>query len=255
MAQNMIVAPSARWLALNKQIARHEVIMFQPVAPTQKTYEKVIDQILELIREGKLKEGDRLPSERSLCEELGVGRTSLKQAISALCAMGIVESRQGDGNFIVENLAVDLRIPFTAQFFLSDCSISDLVQIRYLIETQIIRIVSQVATKEHQEDLGKIVERMRTLSSHQERVLLNAEFHEYLVNISGNEILVNIYKNIASLIAHQVRFADGIGFCDNHRLLLEAIAKHDAAGAEALMRSHFEDKYPELHENFFNYLR
>mgnify|MGYP000929338333 CR=1 FL=1 len=229
--------------------------MFQSVTPAKRTYEKIIEQILELIREGKLRPGDRLPSERALCEELGIGRTSLKQAISALSAMGIVDSRHGEGNFIVENLSVDLRIPFTAQFFLNDCKISDLVQIRYLIETQIVRIVSQVITEEQQQDLRAIVERMRTLASHGERVARNAEFHEYLVKISGNELLINIYQNISSLIAHQVRFADGINFYENHRQLLDAICSHDADKAEALMRAHFEDKYPDMQESFFRYLR
>lgn len=228
--------------------------MFQSVTPAKKTYEKIIEQILELIREGKLKPGDRLPSERALCEELGIGRTSLKQAISALSTMGIVESRQGEGNFIVQNLSVGLRIPFTAQLLLGDCKISDLVQIRYLIETQIVRIVSQVITEKQQQDLREIVERMRTLSSHTERVARNAEFHEYLVRISGNELLISIYQNISSLIAHQVRFADGINFYENHRQLLEAICSRDAERAEVLMRTHFEEKYPELQEDFFQYL-
>lgn len=229
--------------------------MFQSVTPAKRTYEKIIEQILELIREGKLKPGDRLPSERALCEELGIGRTSLKQAISVLSTMGIVESRQGEGNFIVENLSIDLRIPFTAQFFLNDCKVSDLVQIRYLIETQIVRIVSQVITEEQQQDLRGIVERMRTLASHGERAARNAEFHEYLVRISGNELLINIYQNISCLIAHQVRFADGINFYENHRQLLDAICSRDVEGAEALMRAHFEEKYPDMRENFFQYLR
>ena len=74
--------------------------MFQPIEENVSVYKKVVAQIQEMILHGELKKGDRLPPERQLAEMLGVGRPALKQAISALEVLGIIRSRQGDGNYI-----------------------------------------------------------------------------------------------------------------------------------------------------------
>ena len=74
--------------------------MFQPIEENVSVYKKVVAQIQEMIMHGELKKGDRLPPERQLAEMLGVGRPALKQAISALEVLGIIRSRQGDGNYI-----------------------------------------------------------------------------------------------------------------------------------------------------------
>ncbi|HTP60299.1 MAG TPA: GntR family transcriptional regulator, partial [Spirochaetia bacterium] len=70
---------------------------------SKKVYMEIVDQILGLIRDKKLCVGTKLPPERSLAIELGVSRPPLREAISALEILGIVESRGGKGNFIVSS--------------------------------------------------------------------------------------------------------------------------------------------------------
>ena len=72
--------------------------MFQPIESNVSVYKKIAAQIQDMIERGELKKGDRLPPERQLAEMLQVGRPALKQAISALEMMGVIRSRQGDGN-------------------------------------------------------------------------------------------------------------------------------------------------------------
>ena len=64
---------------------------------------QVADHILELIERGELKRGDRLPGEREFAESLGISRVPLREAISALSLMGIIEKRHGEGNYIAES--------------------------------------------------------------------------------------------------------------------------------------------------------
>ena len=70
----------------------------------KKVYEEVIEQIKDMIYNGILKKGDKLPSERDMVEELQVSRTSVREALRSLEVIGLIESRQGEGNFIKESL-------------------------------------------------------------------------------------------------------------------------------------------------------
>lgn len=229
--------------------------MFTSVSPRKKTYEKIIEQILELIKTGQLKKGDKLPSERKLCEMLGVGRTSLKQAISSLSALGVIESLHGDGNYLTRGGNVDLVIPLSAQFFLGNCKITDMVSIRYMIETQVAIVAAGKMTEQQLHALGAIVERMKDLQDDAARVRVNFEFHKFLVDILENELLSNIYDCISDLISHQVLLADGLNFYQNHLDLLNAFKARDSAQAYSLMKEHFEAKYMDMQDNFFKYFK
>src|SRR5215472_5407311 len=69
-----------------------------------RVYTLVVEQIRALIRTGVLKSGDKLPTERALAEQLGVSRSSVREALSALEVLGIIHSRQGLGTYIAVNL-------------------------------------------------------------------------------------------------------------------------------------------------------
>ncbi|MGH2346605.1 MAG: FadR/GntR family transcriptional regulator, partial [Chloroflexota bacterium] len=69
-----------------------------------RVYSLVVEQIRALIESGQLKAGDKLPTERGLAEQLGVSRSSVREALSALEVLGVIHSRQGLGNFIAENV-------------------------------------------------------------------------------------------------------------------------------------------------------
>ena len=70
-----------------------------------RVYSLVVEQIRELIESGQLKPGDKLPTERSLAEQLGVSRSSVREALSALEVLGVINSRQGLGNYVANNVS------------------------------------------------------------------------------------------------------------------------------------------------------
>ena len=78
-------------------------IMFSNIS-SKKVYEQVIEQIQESIFNGELKKGDKLPSERELSEQMRVSRTSIREALRVLETLGVVESKQGEGNFVCSNI-------------------------------------------------------------------------------------------------------------------------------------------------------
>lgn len=223
--------------------------MFEIIDSNLKVYEKILDQILTLIKNEELKKGEKLPSEKSLTESLGVGRTSLKQALSSLEAMGIIESRHGGGHYIPEDDHIDINLPLTAFFFLYLGDEKDIVQIRYIIETYVVKIAAKKATQEDLDKLEAILNEMKTIKNSKERARINFDFHKTLVEIAENKLLDKIFESISKLILHQVELADGIDFYQNHVNLFEAIKEHDVDKSYKLMVQHFAEKYPYV-DNF-----
>src|SRR5579859_7076909 len=73
-----------------------------------RVYTVVVEQIRDLIETGHLKPGDKLPTERNLAEQLGISRSSVREALSALEVLGVIQSRQGLGNYVANNVSSDL---------------------------------------------------------------------------------------------------------------------------------------------------
>src|SRR6056297_4335974 len=99
-----------------------------------KVYEQIIEQIRELIYEGELKKGDRLPSERQLKKDLGVSRASIREAFSALEMIGLIESRPGEGTFIKERFDDNLVDPLSLVLILNENVEEELLELRRVLE-------------------------------------------------------------------------------------------------------------------------
>ena len=115
--------------------------MFQPIESNVSVYKKIAAQIQDMIERGELKKGDRLPPERQLAEMLQVGRPALKQAISALEMMGVIRSRQGDGNYVASD-SVELLNPLAVRSYLDHKNGDDILEFRYIMEVQMAALAA-----------------------------------------------------------------------------------------------------------------
>ena len=111
--------------------------MFKPVK-NMKVYEQVVDQIKEMVRIGQIKKGDKLPTERVMAEELQVSRTSIREAMRALEVVGLIESRQGAGNYIREEFDDVLLEPLSIVFMLQNGTNKDIFELREVLELSTI---------------------------------------------------------------------------------------------------------------------
>ena len=109
-------------------------------------YEEVVNQIHELIREGKLKAGDQLPSERELAETFKVSRASVREALRALETQGLVVSRTGTGTFVAD-LPIELLVaPLASLLIKHKKALADIFETRRLIEPRIASLAAERVT-------------------------------------------------------------------------------------------------------------
>ena len=105
-------------------------------------YQKAIAYIFQLIKEGKLIIGSKIPSERDLAETLGIGRNSTREALSILRGMGIIESVHGSGNYITANGGAAIKQIVSAMLALGSISRTDIQRFRRALSASICRYIS-----------------------------------------------------------------------------------------------------------------
>lgn len=217
--------------------------MFTAIEPSDKVHNKILRQIIELIKNGSLQPADKLPPERQLAQTLGVSRPALKQTISILEAMGVVECRQGDGNYILPYQNKFFN-PIILSFYAANGNMDDILEVRYILEVQNVKTAARKRTEEQVEKLEEIVSRMAGEKTLAQRIELNNEYHSYVIGISGNPLLIGFYESILELIGEQITTTDGSNFYQSHKEIAEYIKAGNSEKASKAMLRHFSVKFP-----------
>ncbi|MEK8035520.1 MAG: GntR family transcriptional regulator [candidate division NC10 bacterium] len=121
-------------------------------------YEEIVRQVKQLIAEGKLKSGDRLPPERDLAEKFVVSRTSVREALRALESRGLIEIRAGDGAFVRDISVETLIEPLALVILPHREAVGELFEARRLLEPAIATLAARRATPEEIAEMERILE-------------------------------------------------------------------------------------------------
>src|SRR5690554_1762942 len=163
--------------------------MFQEVVAVKrsKLADEVLARLLQMIRSGQLKEGDRLPPERQLAQSFDVSRASLRDAIRQLEMLGYVDVRQGNGTIIRMPDATTVSQPFRSLLSGHPHLAVDLLEFRHLLEPQAAALAAQRCTPEFAQRLRDALAAQRELADSGKRLhSLDLEFHQLIANITGN---------------------------------------------------------------------
>jgi len=178
--------------------------MFDSVK-SNKVSQHIIDQIRKAIFDGRLKPGDKLPSERELIEKFKVSKATLREALRSLEVLGFLEIRKGvsGGAIVTEVDLTKARDSFTNFLLFKNLSLMDLSEVRLLLEPYIAEKATLAIT---QEDLG----RLEKLIKESELAIKNdiafesrkdeIEFHRIIASITGNPILMFILDFVENLL-------------------------------------------------------
>jgi GntR family transcriptional repressor for pyruvate dehydrogenase complex len=215
----------------------------------RRVYDSIVDQIRQLIINGTWAPGQRLPSERELAEMLSVGRTSVREALRILEAIGFIEIRAGNGSYVKESIAVPSRLHKLAGLIQEDEYIVDLMEAREMIESQIAFVAAESATRKDIADLEAIVDRQAASIEDEEGLVReNITFHLRLTQATGNRVLIELQqiffqlsrKTIAELFRVPGRPQESL---QQHRAILQAVKLHHPVDAHRLMLKHLRSRY------------
>ncbi|OAA94943.1 FadR/GntR family transcriptional regulator [Clostridium coskatii] len=227
--------------------------MFTPIKST-KVYEHVIVQIENMIMDGTLKRGDKLPSERELVDNFKVSRTSIREALRALQVIGLIDSRQGEGNFIKQSFEDSLFEPLSIIFMLQGGKPEEIMEVRKIIEVKTAAIAAEKINDEQLSNLEKLANAFKTSKDEKDNVELDKQFHYQIAQVTENFLIKNILNSMSFLMDSFLKEARSKILVDKgnlsvlaaqHIKICEAIKNHDAAMASEEMKKHldFTDKY------------
>lgn len=226
--------------------AKTKLLTATGLAPVRKQSvgQQVVGQIVELIRTGNLRPGDRLPSERELVEIFGISRPSLRESMRALSVLGIIESRHGGGAFVTELDAPTMLAPLDFFLSLSQANFDDAFESRRIIEVEIVRKAATKASRADVADLNDMIAAHAKIQSDPVGFrILDSRFHEKLSGIAGNAVLQRVAYGLYNMgldFRRQATAEAGLiaQSTEDHGHIAAAIAAHDADGAAEAMTRH-----------------
>lgn len=227
---------------------------------SKKIYEVVIDELLHMIVSGQLKPGDRLDSVQQLAENFQVGRSAIREALSALRAMGLVEMRQGEGTFIKEyNPQALSQAVFATTMLMDEKDIQDLLEVRKILEAG---SAASAARKWEESDLDEMAKALADMKAASESATENKRgntdlgeqadlnFHMAIAKASHNALLEHLMSGVADLMADTMRETRRLWLYSKeatlerlyqeHKQIFEAIKSRDAQAAQERMLDHLE---------------
>ena len=211
-----------------------------------KVYEEVARQLERIILK-KLHPGDKLPSERELAENLGVSRSSIRDAIRSLELIGLVEPRQGAGTVVREISTDVLMNPLTNVLRQKMELVSEFLDFRKMLEPPLAARAATHASEEELAEMEEILHRQETkFRSGELAIEEDSEFHYSIAMASGNSVVLKVLDVIMDLLRDtRERSLQLEGrpqkSLAGHRRILAAIKRRDAEAAKSAMRRHIED--------------
>lgn len=170
----------------------------------------IVEQLERMILEGTLRPGGRLPAERALAEQFGVSRPSLREAIQKLTAKGLLVSRQGGGNYVVENLGSTFSDPLLHLLECSSEAQRDLLEFRHTLEASCAYYAAIRATDVDRARLREAFDALQDCYSRVDEVsraeegAADANFHLAIAEASHNAVLLHTIRGLFDLLRRNV---------------------------------------------------
>ncbi len=210
------------------------------------TSEEVVIRLREMIQRGDLNHGDRLPPERDLAKLLGVSRPTLRAGIRSLTAVGVLQSKQGAGTFVVEADASPTLDGSALRMMaaLSGFAPAEMFEARIALEMSVAGLAAERATGDQKATMSEeIVGMFASLDEPEQFLIHDMQFHQTIAAASGNRILTALMNMVTKILFETrsktvKRATDLKESAEMHRHIYRAIREQNPESARQAMREH-----------------
>lgn len=223
-----------------------------------RAWEHVLNHLEQMLVSGELSPGQRLPGERVLAAELGVGRSSVREALRVMEALGLLKSQTGSGPtsgaMIVSRPTGGMTMLMRMQVAAQNFPVADVVQTRLVLETEVMQLL---ATRSPTPDLGNAEELLDAMDDTaleaNEFLVLDSQFHIAMADAAGNQVIAAMMAGLRESIEGYVLAGAPLAIwpttCGRlrheHRGLVEAVRAGDAELARRRIEGHIRGYYSE----------
>jgi GntR family transcriptional repressor for pyruvate dehydrogenase complex len=228
---------------------------FEPVSPVR-AYERVVEQIEDAVLTGRFKAGDRLPSERDLMRQFGVGRSTIREALRVLQAADLVRSRAGDprGPEVLSASPAILHKSMHRLARADTLGLTELLQFRMLLEGSAYRLAAALHTDEQLAEMSAALDAMTAdiELGYTEFSRADIAFHDAVARATHNTLVIVCSEVVRGVVLEQI--ADKLAHADDrealmrrslahHEDVLRAVRDRDGVRASRLARQALFDYY------------
>lgn len=227
----------------------------------RKIYEEVAEAILDMIKSGDLKPGDRLDSVQQLAENFQVGRSAVREALSALRAMGLVEMHQGEGTYVREFDSSMLSLPVNTAVLMKKDDVRNLLEIRRILEIGAVEAAAARWKNEQLVEIRTALDQMIHANDEELGEEADFRFHMAIAKASQNDLLIRLMNNVSEMMVTTMRETRRLWLysekstlgrlTQEHEDIYEAIELRDGQKAQRLMLEHLQS-VEEVLMKYFN---
>ncbi|MGF1627208.1 MAG: FadR/GntR family transcriptional regulator [Alphaproteobacteria bacterium] len=223
-------------------------------------YGQTLDVLRQMLADWMRTADGRVPPERVLSDQLGVGRRLLRRALAALEQEGVLTRRQGKGTFVVGRASPSGTEAAAATMVdigsLAQCANPvELVELRLILEPIMARLATLHASQQNVVQLRALARRTREATNHEDYQAADKAFHRRIAELSHNALFLILHDTLSTALRDEAmaRFGEN-GHCFKrqsthvsfHDAIVDAIAARDSARAEQLMQDHLGDVHQKL---------
>lgn len=232
---------------------------YEPIK-VKKTYEKIAESIIDMIKSGHLKPGDQLDSIEQLSNSFGVSRSAVREALSGLRAMGIVTVRQGEGTYIKEFNSFKFSLPVSTAFLMKHKDVKELYELRKILEVGAAGLASIHRDEEDLRLMREALEAMKLAKGRGENgEKADISFHLAITKATKNKMLINLMNDVSDIMVETITETRRLLLhtedrasllIAEHELIFDAIKKQQSDVA----RKHMFDHLAAVEELLFKYI-
>ncbi|MDM5338613.1 FadR/GntR family transcriptional regulator [Fictibacillus enclensis] len=223
---------------------------YQKIKP-KKIYEEVAEALHEMIRKGELRPGEKMDSVQQLAENFQVGRSAIREALTALKAIGLVEMRQGEGTYIREFDASGMIFPLSTAILMNQKDITHLLQVRKILEGGAAALAAENRTDSDIQTLTEALKEMKEAVGNKELgEQADLKFHMAIADASKNPMLGQLMNTVSDMMVETMKETRRIWLYSEettmerlhweHAQILEAVVEQNGFKAQNFMMSHLE---------------
>ncbi|MFC4182755.1 FadR/GntR family transcriptional regulator [Saccharococcus thermophilus] len=216
---------------------------------TKKIYEEVAEAIFDMIKTGALKPGDKLDSVQQLAEKFQVGRAAIREALTALKAMGLIELKHGEGTYVREFDPTVLTFPLSVAVLMNKEDVWHLLEVRKLLEAGAASLAAHKRTEQDLNAMEQALHEMQEgIGNDELGEKADLAFHMAVAAASHNPILVSLMNSVSEMLIETMRETRRIWLfskqttteklLQEHTNIFEAIQEKNAEAARERMLQH-----------------
>src|SRR5688500_9401953 len=209
--------------------------------------DEIVSRLIRMILDERLRPGDRLPSEHELASQMGVGRSSLREAVKTLRAMGVVDVVNGNGMFVGAGGASMSSKPLSWGLLMREGGPRDLIDSRRLVEAELASLAAQRASDGEIEEMGRLATTRAEPADAEAHSRAAIEFHLAVAQAARNTVLNYFMEGIQHILrawiidTYEADPQETVRVPDEHVPIYEAIRDRDASRAREAMAAHVDE--------------